>query len=240
MNAIKSGIFLVVGIIVYATIFNVVNPEVFFSQTNGEVTQAQIAKDSTTNYIGYKAGEDIERLTSSQQIGGATAYVTIESNKGEALGLYKIKNKEDMENLKYIRNSKGRKVYDSTKKIYEYVTDPGSLKGYYNSYYLVGLEDGTYIVAYLDDAYGKKLEKGESITLPVGRLEKMSGTVLEKVKAVAGTTINTEYILNCFNQDGFKQNEGLYVMIRGGIALLVLIVLYGVICLIFPKARLWE
>lgn len=45
----KSGVFLVVGIIVYAIVFNVVNPEVFFSQAKGEVTQAQIEKSSETN-----------------------------------------------------------------------------------------------------------------------------------------------------------------------------------------------
>ncbi len=240
MNTIKSGIFLVVGIIIYVVVFNAVNPEVFFSQTKGEVTAGQITANSEMNYIGYQAGVDIERITSSAQMGEVEGYVTVESNQGQALGLYKIKNKEDMENLKYIRNSKGRKVYDSSKKIYEYVTDPGSLKGYYNSYYLVGLQDGTYIAAYLDESYGKKLEKGETITLPVGRLEEMSSTVKEKVKAITGVSVNSDYVLNCFNEENFQQNEGLYVVIRGVIALLALIILYGIICLIFPKARLWE
>lgn len=239
MNTIKAGSFFVIGIIIYAITFNMVNPETLLHLTKGEVTQAKIATNTTTNYIGYKAGIDIQRLTDSTLLEEVISYVTIESHKGQPLSLYKIKNNEDMENLKYIRNSKGRKIYDGTKKIYEYVTDPGSLKAYYMSYYLVALEDGTYMVAYLDDTYGKKLEKGEAITLPVGKLEKMPGTVLKQVQSISGVEINTKWVLNCFNEEDFKQHENMYVIIRGGVALIVLIVLYSIICLVFPKARLW-
>lgn len=238
MHTVKSGVFLIVGIIIYAIVFSVVNPEIFFNHTQGAVTQIQINQNSESDYKGYPAGEDITRLTSSEMLKDEAAYITVQSNKGQALGLYKIKNKEDMKNLKYIRNSKGRKVYDHTKKIYEYVTDPGSFKEYYNSYYLVGLQDGTFLVTYLDESYGKKLEKGEMITLPIGTLEKMSSTVKKKITTVAN--VNSEYVLNCFNGEVFQKNESLYVIIRGVIALVVLIVLYGVIYLIFPKARLWD
>lgn len=240
MNRIKTGIFLIVSIFIYVMVFNAVNPEVLFSVLKGKVTQTKLNENTTVNYTGYKAGEDIQRLISSEELAKDNDYMTIDATKGYPLGLYKIKNKEDMENLKYIRNSKGRKIYDATKKIYEYVTAPGSLKAYYNSYYLVELQDGTYIVTYLDELYGRQIEAGKAVTLPIGRLEKMSGVVLEKIKDIKDKPVNQAVILNCFNEKDYKAHEDMYIIIRGGIALIAIVILYSIICFIFPKASLLD
>lgn len=89
-------------------------------------------------------------------------YITFETDSIIPLGLYRINSKSDRSTYRHGRS--GAKV-----TISEYTNSGlvGSLF-FFNQYYLVGLPDGNYVLAHLDDAYYVKYLLAGKVQLPLG------------------------------------------------------------------------
>ena len=149
------------------------NPEPLLKGKEQPVTLSDIEQNLTTDFNGFPAGEDIPRLTSAEdfsEIIYLSDYVTAEPVGIVETGISSLKPWEDQY---YTQRVKGRATGRQIRQP-EITSSGWDLLGSYQPYYLLELPDHTYIVAQIPPQTAKAIEKGESVTLPVG--EKVSMT----------------------------------------------------------------
>lgn len=149
--------------------FYVVDFDGLFTLIQTEVTQKEIDKNPRKDYRGYKAGDDIERLISKNQDITFGDYITIETDTVIPIQLYRIKDEEKASYYQggtmrhnavhqdYAYEIEGKKAFDQL---------PKYKQREYFQYYLVELEDGSYVAAFIDQYYINEILKGKKVTLP--------------------------------------------------------------------------
>ncbi|MFR4350183.1 MAG: hypothetical protein ACLT3H_00770 [Roseburia sp.] len=136
-----------------------------------EITGRDIAENPHMDYAGYRAGEDIPRLLSMEEyregIYTGLDFVTVETAEIIPLDAYRLKDPADIHSTdQYLR--RGRSF--SGRPLEQYTERPRRRDYLYGRYYILGLSDGSYVIAYGDRAYGAAALLGKKITFPIGRL----------------------------------------------------------------------
>ncbi|MGN0305034.1 MAG: hypothetical protein ACI4D2_02650, partial [Lachnospiraceae bacterium] len=166
------------------------------------IEQSDIAANPYTDYCGYRAGEDIPRLESMKEyeegIYNGLDFVTVKTSEIIPLNVYRLKNPADInrraENYREMRYSWLKKP------LKQYTKRPQHSKYLYGRYYLLGLSDGSYVIAYADMAYGAAAFWGRKVTFPIGRLRTANSKEKELLLEIAEEyPVNTEKILYMIN-----------------------------------------
>ena len=100
------------------------------------------------------------------------------------------------------------------------------LLGSYQPYYLLELPDHTYIVAQIPPQTAKAIEKGESITLPVGEKVSMTNAARNELSAICeeyGTDMDG--VFYAVNDKWQEEHQFILFLLRFGAAALIWFVL---------------
>jgi hypothetical protein len=218
------------------------NTEGIFNLFRSPVDLVDIEEDSRGEYIGKQSGEGIPVLTSSYELNDSTYsyndYITVEPKSIMPLGVYRLKDSGQSRSAS-ISYSGRRRIYESEIPLYTdspFITD----RYRYNQYYLIELQDGTYIVSYLDDYYAKKIMRGKKITFPMGRKDTVIGTekslLKEALEEIEEYDISEfEYIL-CLAHDKHYNNTRILDFIIRIFLGIIIFILFCVVTIIVGNA----
>jgi hypothetical protein len=181
-----------------------------------KITQSDITNNLYTDYTGYRAGEDIPRLKSAKEyeegVYTRLDFVTVETANIIPLDAYRLKDPADVNSTEQYVG--GRRTY-SGQPLVKYTDHPRRRSYLYGRYYLLELEDGSYVIAYGDRGYGAVSFLGKTITFPIGRLQSANSPEQQLLEDVGETyPVNTEEILYMINDDKVGEWNFLDLLIR--------------------------
>lgn len=239
-SKIKKGIetaVIMLSLIVAFLVYRSIDPGKIIKPDSEPVTCAQIAAEPQKSYTGKTAGGDIPRLAGSSDfadIVGNTC-VTAETQEIVATGIYSLNPWVDPYEITKMRNSRGRMV--STGRKAPEVTDSAlQAVEYYQEYYLIRLEDGTYILAQFADSYRQKLEGKEAVTLPVGVKKTNTNAARQYLKEICEEYgADDTYTLYMIDDTWQEEHEFTFFLIKFGIAAVVFLILAVGLLIIIEK-----
>ena len=192
----------------------------------------QIGEDHYYGQLaGLPAGESIPVVENVEQCSDVfLEALTFETDSIIPLDAYYLKNSH---RTSYTRRSRsGRPV---TVHIPMYQTHGNPWTGIrYNRYYLLGLPDGNYVLAFLDDSYYIKYLLNGKVQLPVGHLSWMNANQKEMFAPyIEEYGLDDRDILIMFSESRFIQYEVLFYVIAGAFYVIVEAVVIALIVFIF-------
>ena len=194
------------------------------------ITNADLTANPYRDFSGLKAGGDIFRLESTEQYEDGTYtgldFVTVETSVIIPLKAYRLKDASD----KYDSNVylAGRRAFKG-RPLAEYTEKPARRQYLYGRYYLLGLSDGSYVAAYLDQSYEIQHLLQKKIQLPIGRLRMASAQEKIFLEAVADEySVNTGKVLYMINDDSVEDLKFWDLVIRAGALLIVITAAFAI------------
>ncbi len=201
------------------------NSEPLLKGKEQPITQSDIEQNLITDFNGFPAGEDIPRLTGAEdfsEIIYLSDYVTAEPVGIVETGISSLKPWEDHY---YTQRVKGRVTGRRIRRP-EITSSGWDLLGSYQPYYLLELPDHTYIVAQIPQETAKAIERGKSVTLPIGQKVSMTNAAQNEL-----STICEEYgadmdgVFYAVNDKWQEEHQFILFLSRFGVAALLWFVL---------------
>ncbi|MBS5145005.1 MAG: hypothetical protein KHY89_05720 [Butyricicoccus pullicaecorum] len=201
------------------------NPEPLLKGKEQPITQSDIEQNLITDFNGFPAGEDIPRLTGAEdfsEIIYLSDYVTAEPVGIVETGISSLKPWEDHY---YTQRVKGRVTGRRIRRP-EITSSGWDLLGSYQPYYLLELPDHTYIVAQIPQETAKAIERGKSVTFPIGQKVSMTNAARNEL-----STICEEYgadmdgVFYAVNDKWQEEYQFILFLSRFGVAALLWFVL---------------
>lgn len=238
MKGLIKTLLLGVGILVYSVCYMAFNPEVLFVRKYSTVTQQDIKKNQDKDYRGYKAGEDIIRLKSNEQLQEAEGYVTVETDTIIPLDLYVVKSFDVMNELISQKNTSTRRGrrYGGDKAPKPYLKSLGADKTHHNRAYLIQLEDGSYVTALMEDYYANKIQEGKTVTLPIAEVDHLQKEMKGPVNDYSEKyEVNDQDLLRFYNETAYEETYLWLSVSRIVVGLLGAAIYLIIISMILPK-----
>ncbi len=202
-------------------------PETFMKKAGEPVGMEDIEADTAKSYTGKTAGEDIPRIASAGAFEGITGgeYVTAVPVSVTETGIYSLKPWVDPYDITKGRTSRGR-TYSTGRKAPE-VTDMLTADAeYYREYYLIELEDSSFILAQFSASYRKEIEKGEQVTLPIGLKKTNSDAAKSALEGICEEYhADNTYTLYMADDEWDQDNYFTVFIVRFGVSALVFFVI---------------
>lgn len=217
----------IISLILAFFVFANLNPEGWIKKEDTPVLLTDIPKGDNGAYTGKTAGDDVKMLAGSKELEEVTGTQYISAVPKEVIktGVYGLKPWLDPYKITSARNGRGR-MYRTGRKAAEATNNSLFAVSSYIEYYLIKLPDDTYIPAQFSDTYRKAIEKGETITLPLG-IRKTTGkeakTYLNEICSEYGA--NPDYVLYAIDDEWNEEHEFTLFMIRFGISAAVFLIL---------------
>ncbi len=182
---------------------------------------------------GIPAGEGVTVLEDIGQYAelGSREYITFKTESIIPLNAYKLKSGTDRTNNTYRRA--GNQVR-SGRQWNTYSTVRPLTKAYiYNRYYLVQLPDGSYVTAYLEDAYYWKYKLTGTVQLPLGRVTDMLSQEKDFLSPyIEKYELDEERVLVMFSEERYEQHKTLYKVIQLTVFVMILAIYIAVVFLV--------
>lgn len=224
---ILEVVIVVISLILAFLVFANVNPEGWIKKEGEPVSLSDIPTGDSGAYTGKTAGEDVKKLTGSKELEEITdtQYISAVPKEVIRTGIYGLKPWLDPYKITSARNGRGR-MYRTGRKAAEATDNSLLAVSSYVEYNLIKLPDDSYILAQFSDTYRKAIEKGETITLPLG-IRKTTGketrTYLKDICSQYGA--NSDYVLYAIDDEWNEEHEFSLFMIRFGISAVVFLIL---------------
>ncbi|MGN6714337.1 hypothetical protein [Anaerocolumna jejuensis] len=220
-------------------LFAKLNPEGWIKKEGKPVKLADIPAGDNGAYTGKTAGEDVPKLSGSKELEDmiGTQYESAIPKKVIKTGVYSLKPWLNPYEITNGRNNSGR-IYRTGRKAAE-ATDSAILAvSDYIEYYLIQLPDDTYILAQFSDTYRKAIERGETVTLPLGIQKNTGKEARSYLKEICGKYgASTDYVLYAVDNEWNNEHEFTLFIIRFGISAVVFFILSFAILMAADKIR---
>lgn len=201
------------------------NPEALFKLNEPMVSMSDIEQNITTDFTGSPAGPDIPRLTGAEdfsEIIYLADYVTAEPVGIVQTGISSLSPWEDHY---YTQRVKGRATGRQI-RLPEITSSGWDFPGSYQPYYLLELPDHTYIVAQIPQETAKAIEKGKSVTLPIGQKVSMTSAARNELSSIcAEYGADMDGVFYAFNDKWQEEHQFILMLLRFGAAALLWFVL---------------
>ncbi len=196
----------------------------------------EIEKNRAKDYTGYKAKEDILSISSIEEWEDVIAeveYVTITPKKIIKTNVYSLAKWESYYQKKP-NGTTGRRRADAKKTNFDFSAS-------YTPFYIVELEDGGKILVQMNRGLAKRIEKGENVSLPLGRKIGFSNLAKKLLAPICKKeNVDDDYVLYTINNEWQKNNSTKIFLEKFALSFVLFIVLavllqLGVDKLIFEK-----
>lgn len=231
----------VIASLIAALFFYVMfNPDTLFKDKT-PVNANEINTSSANDYIGRIPGDDIPRVKNAKDFYESDGCITVCTDKVISTGIYRLKSWVSPTKTKRV-GYKRRTVVNDGPKATVVKSDSEiamEINSDYLQYYIIKLEDNSYILTKLTYQQAKKIKKGKKITLPIGIKDYTNGTEQKSLNEICQKyDIDNKYFLNIINEDWYKKNNGKITIVHIGLAIIVFFVI-GVI-LILATEKLFK
>lgn len=213
-----------------------VNVEKWLNKDSDPITLTEIIANNDGKYAGKTAGEDIPRLTSSEELAEKeeneyyeleprdAAYFTVEPKNVIKTGIYGIHPWASP----YKKGGRRKELVSDSyiSSIFEY-----------SEFYLVQLPDDSYILARFNEKYLKEIEKGNPVTLPIG-FKKSTGykqdrEVLKEICSKYGADDSYEFY--AVDTEWNQEHELSVLLLTAGTGVVVFFVIIFIFAVISEK-----
>lgn len=229
-NARKENIITMAVVIVCLVIaflfFQKLDPEVFMKKDETIIGQKEIYADFSKSYTGKIPGEDIPKVASAQEFDSSMeTYITANAKGIVKTGIYGLKPWVDPYSITKMGISSGRRQ-SSGRRADEVTNFPAQNIEYYREYYLVQLEDDSYILAQFNSSYKKTLEKGDTVLLPIGKKKTNSNETRSQLEEICSRYgADTTYTFYAVDDGWDEEHLFTQSMIRVGAAVVLFFIL---------------
>lgn len=196
-----------------------------------EITAAQTEEDRVTDYIGQKAGEGIVSLTTGAEweaVINQVDYVTVIPKSIVKTDVYSLAKWADY----YTKHSNGT----SGRRRPEVKQSSFNLSANYCPYYIIELEDGTHLLAQMNRGLAAKIQRGETVELPLGRklgfLQSAKDMLTPVCKSLGAST---DYVLYTIDDNWQSKNADNIFLIKLVVSVILFFVLAVVLQLLADR-----
>ena len=213
-----------IALVCAALLFINWNPEALFQSDEPPVSISDIEQNSTADFTGSPASADIPRLNGAEDFAETNfevEYVTVEPVGIVPTEVSSLKPWVSHYNTHTYR---GRTTTGSRRE--EVRTSGFDLLVNYLPYYLLELPDHTYILAQIPQESVKAIEKGESVTLPIGQKIGMTDTARNHLSDICEEyEADMDGVFYAFDNEWQEEHHSALLLVRFGAAALLWFVL---------------
>ena len=196
-----------------------------------EITAAQTKEDRVTDYTGQKAGDGIVSLTTGAEwdaVINQIDYVTVIPESIVKTDVYSLAKWADY----YTKRSNGT----SGRRRPEVKQSSFDLSANYCPYYIIELKDGTRILTQMNRGLAAKIEKGESVELPLGRKLGFLQTAKNMLSPICKSlNVSTDYVLYTIDDNWQSKNADNIIFIKLVLSVILFFVLAVVLQLLADR-----
>lgn len=235
MEKIRTWVATIIGIVVALFVFTNFSAEGFLWEKEKEktVSQEQLDENLSDTFIGRPAAEDVEQIASKEEFEDMIASVgtavvvpkSIVSTKVYSLG-------------KWCDAYRRSRTGAARRKKQEVLTSDflAGIWGEYSQYYLVELEDGSYILAQMNACIAKEIEQGKSDRLPVGYKVGFSQKAKKELTEICQEYgADTEYVFYAIDDTWQQEHAFILFISRAALAVVCLFVVAVGLLMLFDK-----
>lgn len=198
------------------------NPEGLLKRDIKPVSVSDITKNPGESFTGRPAGKDIPILNGAEDFDKMIAvdYASAKPVSAVPTGVYKLK---PWVNPYKSRKSKGRSL-NSGKRKPEVIKSGLDIQEDYNQFYILGLPDGTNILALISKSDASAINKGKDITLPIGQklgLTNAADSTLDQL--CQEYQVTAKGVFYTFDNEWYQKHYFTLLLIRFGAAAVVLL-----------------
>jgi hypothetical protein len=204
--------------LVAAAVFFEIRPQDFLRKDDEAVMYAEIqAAGAGMSFTGKKAGADVPRIAGAEEFMAQYPFDAFTAQPVNAVptGVYELARWKSGAYAARHRTQNSPRV---TTSVFWAMTG-------YNQYYMLELSDGTHVLALLERDLAEKLERGNTVTLPVSAragVDFAAKPYLREVCAQYGA--DADNVIYAFDDAWYADNSGKLALIRVGIAAGLLII----------------
>lgn len=191
----------------------------------------QIKSDSTKDYTGLKAGENITTITNLEnwdKVINDIDYVKVIPINIEKTNVYSL--------AKWVKHYTQKANGTSRRKLAETKKTAFDISANYSPYYIIKLEDGNHILAQMNRAIANKIKNGENIELPLGKKIGISQKAKNLLKPICDEKkVSTDYVLYTIDNNWQAENADKIFYTKLIIAFVLFIVLAVILQLAYDK-----
>ena len=191
----------------------------------------QIKSDSTKDYTGLKAGENITTITDLknwEKVINDIDYVKVIPKNIEKTDVYSL--------AKWVKHYTQKANGTSWRKLAETKKTAFDISANYSPYYIIELEDGNHILAQMNRTIANKIQNGENIELPLGKKIGFSKKAKELLKPICDEKkVSTDYVLYTIDNNWQAENADKIFYIKFVSAFVLFIVLAVILQLAYDK-----
>ncbi len=189
------------------------NPENLLWRTETPVTMSDIEQNKAVDFTGSPAGDDIFRLSGAEDFENMLNYVdyaTAKPIKAIPTGVYSLKPWESYFSSRTVNGRTG-----IGRRRAEVIKSAAGLVENYNQYYLLGLSDGSYILAQLPQSKAAAIKKGKSVILPIGQKAGIPDAARNYLADICGEYgASMEGVLYTLDNEWYKEHSFTLFIIR--------------------------
>ncbi|SHK28583.1 hypothetical protein SAMN02745136_02182 [Anaerocolumna jejuensis DSM 15929] len=201
------------------------------------ISTDQLKADTTVDYIGLTAGDDIPLLKTGQDwenVLNYSTYVTVVPVSIKKTNVYSLATWVGYFK-KRSSGADGRRLAEAEKNIFDYSAD-------YNPYYIIELQDGTRLLAQMTRGIAKQIENGKKVKLPLGQKVGITKTAKTLLKPICEKLdVTSEGVLYTIDNNWSSKNADNIMFGKYAIAfvgwILLSIILQTIADKIIPKHK---
>lgn len=235
MEKMKTWISAVLAIAAALFVFTNFSIEGFLwdKEKDDVVTAKELEEKTSDTYIGRPAAEDVKTITTKEEYDGLIGSVEVVSAKPKtviATGVYSLGKWSEPYTKSRKRATKRKKAQVLTS------TFLARIWGEYSQYYLIQLDDDSYILAQMNDCVADEIEKGEGVRLPLGHKLAFSQAAKNELDEICQEYgADTKYVFYAIDDNWQKENSFLFFISRILAAFVSLIAVSAIVMFLLGK-----
>lgn len=195
------------------------------------ISKNDIENNKAKDYTGLYAGDDItlvKNATEWDDVLNDIDYITIIPKSIVKTNVYSLAKWESYYETK--RNG------SSGRRLAEVKNTTLDISSKYIPYYIIELDDSSHILAQMNRSTARKIEKGESIRLPLGKKIGFSQKTKDMLKPICDEyNVSTKYVFYSIDNNWQKENKDKIMFGKFGISFAIFIVMSVVLQLIVNR-----
>lgn len=226
-----------VSILVGMLVFKTVDSEIFLKRPEITVSSAEIEDNRQEQYIGKIAGSGIPKLSKSEELEEivVSSYMTVEPKGVVATGVYSRQPWMNPYSMTAGKTSSGQ-TYKTGRRAADVTNSVWVALDGYQEYYLIRLQDDSYILAQFSENYRRAIEKGKETALLIGERKTNSQKARAYLTEICDKYgASTTYTLYMVDDVWEEEHRFSLFMIKAGIAAVVFLGLSVAMLMILQK-----
>lgn len=195
------------------------------------ISVEKIKENLAKDYTGSNPADDIPLIKNKeewQKVLNEVDYITVIPKSIIKTNIYS--------RAKWVNQYKKTSTGSSGRKLAEVKQTSLDISADYTPYYIIELEDGSHILAQMNRGIAKKIQKGESIKLPIGKKTGLTKTAKNMLESICEEwETSTDYVLYTIDNDWAENNADGILIMKLAVSTVLAIALGVILQIVYEK-----